>query len=99
MNWDDSAYLVSKNRYSENSIIAEVFTENHGKISGIIFGGTSKKIKNYLQIGNKIYVNYNSKSVTRIGYFKIEILNVSKFSSFNIFCRLFAWNYNVDSDW
>ena len=74
MNWDDKAYLVSKNRYSENSIIAEVFTENHGKISGIIFGGTSKKIKNYLQIGNKIYVNYNSKSVTRIGYFKIEIL-------------------------
>ena len=74
MNWDDSAYLVSKNRFSENSIIAEVFTENHGKISGIIFGGTSKKIKNYLQIGNKIYVNYNSKSVTRIGYFKIEIL-------------------------
>ena len=74
MNWDDSAYLVSKNRYSENSIIAEVFTENHGKISVIIFGGTSKKIKNYLQIGNKIYVNYNSKSVTRIGYFKIEIL-------------------------
>ena len=74
MNWDDSAYLISKNRYSENSIIAEVFTENYGKISGIIFGGTSKKIKNYLQIGNKIFVNYNTKSLTRIGYFKIEIL-------------------------
>ena len=74
MNWDDNGYLISKNRYSENSIIAEVFTENYGKISGIIFGGTSKKIKNYLQIGNKIYVNYNTKSPTRIGYFKIEIL-------------------------
>ena len=33
MNWDDNAYLISKNRYSENSIIAEVFSENHGKIS------------------------------------------------------------------
>ena len=74
MNWDDNAYLISKNRYSENSIIAEVFTENYGKISGIIFGGTSKKIKNYLQIGNKIHVNYNVKSPTRIGYFKIEIV-------------------------
>ena len=74
MNWDDAGYLISKNRYSENSIIAEVFTKNHGKISGIIFGGTSKKIKNYLQIGNKIYVNYNTKSPTRIGYFKVEIL-------------------------
>ena len=74
MNWDDTGYLISKNRYSENSIIAEVYTENHGKTSGIIFGGTSKKIKNYLQIGNKIYVNYNTKSPTRIGYFKVEIL-------------------------
>ena len=74
MNWDDAGYLISKNRYSENSIIAEVFTENHGKTSGIIFGGTSKKIKSYLQIGNKIYVNYNTKSPTRIGYFKVEIL-------------------------
>ena len=74
MNWDDNAYLISKNRYSENSIIAEVFSENHGKISGMIFGGTSKKIKNYLQIGNKIHVNYNVKSPTRIGYFKIEIV-------------------------
>ena len=74
MNWDDTGYLISKNRYNENSIIAEIFTENHGKISGIIFGGTSKKIKNYLQIGNKLYVNYNTKNVTRIGYFKIEIL-------------------------
>ena len=74
MNWDDAGYLISKNRYSENSIIAEVFTENYGKTSGIIFGGTSKKIKNYLQIGNKIHVNYNTKSPTRIGYFKIEIL-------------------------
>ncbi len=74
MIWDDVGYLISKNRYSENSIIAEVFTKNHGKVSGIIFGGTSKKIKNYLQIGNKLYVNYNTKNINRIGYFKIEIL-------------------------
>ena len=73
MIWDDTAYLLSKNRYNENSIIAEVFTKEHGKISGIIFGGTSKKIKNYLQIGNKIYVNFNTKSINKIGYFKVEI--------------------------
>ena len=73
MIWDDVGFLLSKNKYSENSLIAEFFTKDHGKISGIIFGGTSKKIKNYLQIGNKININYNSKSENRIGYFKIEI--------------------------
>ena len=73
MNWDDNGFLLSKNRYNENSLISEVFTKNHGKVPGIIFGGTSKKIKNYLQIGNNIYVNFNSKSENNIGYFKIEI--------------------------
>ena len=73
MIWDDTGYLLSKNRYNENSLIVEIFTQKHGKVSGIIFGGTSKKIKNYLQIGNKLFVNYNSKSPNKIGYFKIEI--------------------------
>ena len=75
MNWSDEGFLISKNRYNENSLIAELFTKDKGKISGIIFGGTSKKIKNYLQVGNKLHVNYNSKNENRIGYFKIEILN------------------------
>lgn len=73
MNWDDEGFLISKNRYNENSLISEIYTKNHGKVSGIIFGGTSKKIKNYLQIGNKLFINYNSKSENKIGYFKIEI--------------------------
>ena len=75
MNWSDQGFLVSKSKYSENSIITEFYTKDHGKMSGIIFGGTSKKIRNYLQIGNKLHLNYNSKNSNSIGYFKIEILN------------------------
>ena len=75
MTWDDEGFLISKNRYSENSLIVEIFTKNHGKTSGIIFGGTSKKIKNYLQLGNQLHVNYSSKTENKIGNFKIEILN------------------------
>ena len=75
MDWRDEGFLISKNRYSENSLISEFYTKNHGKVSGIIFGGTSKKIKNYLQIGNRLHINYNSKNINKIGYFKIEILN------------------------
>jgi len=73
MYWDDKGYLISKNRYNENSIIAEFYTANHGKCSGIIFGATSKKIKSYLQVGNKLYLNYNYKNEGTLGYFKAEI--------------------------
>ena len=76
MNWDDTGFLISKNRYNENSLISEFYTKNHGKISGIVFGGTSKKIKNYLQIGNQLYLSYNSKSENKLGYFKLEIQKV-----------------------
>ena len=76
MNWDDTGYLISKNKYNENSVIADFFTEKHGKCSGIIFGATSKKTKNYLQIGNKFHLNYNYKDEGKIGYFKLEIYKV-----------------------
>ncbi len=73
MIWDDTGFLLTKNRYNENSLISEFFTKNHGKVSGIVFGGTSKKIRNYLQIGNQLHINFNSKSDNKIGYFKLEI--------------------------
>ena len=54
MNLIDEGFLISKNRYSENSLIAELYTKDHGKISGIIFGGTSKKIKK-LKLKTRLY--------------------------------------------
>ena len=70
MKWQDKGYLISLNKYNENSSIAQFLTENHGKITGIIFGSSSKKIKNYLIIGNKIHLNYTSKNENNIGNFK-----------------------------
>ena len=75
MQWKDEGFLLSKNNYGENSVIIEVFTLNHGKCSGIVYGGTSKKIKNYLQVGNKIHVNLKTKNDNKLGYFKIEIID------------------------
>ena len=74
MNWSDEGFLLSKNKYGENSTIVEVFTLSHGKCSGIVYGGTSKKMKNYLQLGNRIYVDLKTKSTNKLGYFKIEII-------------------------
>ena len=73
MKWIDTGFLISKNKYNENSVIAEIFTLNYGKVTGIIFGASSKKIKSYLEIGNLLHVNYSSKSPEKIGSFKIEI--------------------------
>ena len=88
MTWDDEGFLISKNKYSENSLIVEIFTKNYGKVPGIIFGGTSRKIKNYLQLGNQLYVNYSSKTENKIGNFKIEILKAYTPSFFDNYRKL-----------
>ena len=76
MIWQDKGFLLAKNKYSENSSIVDFFTKNNGKVTGVIYGSTSKKIKNYLLIGNKFHLNFSHKNEGRLGYFKIEIDNI-----------------------
>ena len=45
MQWKDEGYLLYKNNYDENSIIIDAFTSEHGKHSGIVYGGSSRKLK------------------------------------------------------
>ena len=74
MNWENEGFILSKRKFRENAIILEVFTSDFGKVNGIVYGGTSRKVKNYLQLTNKIYLNYVSKNENRIGYFKTELI-------------------------
>jgi len=74
MNWEDQCYLLSKRKFRENANIINIFTEKKGKIDGIVYGGTSRKIRNYLQISNKLFVAYSSKNENKIGYFKTELV-------------------------
>ncbi len=74
MNWEDECYLLSKKKFRENANIINVFTFKKGKVSGIVYGGTSRKIRNYLQISNKLFVVNNLKNENKIGYFKTELI-------------------------
>ena len=74
MYWQDEGYLLSKNNFDENSLIIEAFTLEHGKCSGIVYGGSSRKQKKNLQIGNKISLNWKAKGENRIGYFSTELI-------------------------
>ena len=62
MQWSDEGYLLSKNNFDENSFIIEAFTLDHGKCSGIVYGGASRKQKKIFQAGNKIFLNWISKA-------------------------------------
>ena len=83
MNWEDEGFLLSKIKFRENANIINVFTTRRGKVSGIVYGGTSRKIRNFLQISNKIFIIYSSKSENRLGYFKTELIEAISPKYFN----------------
>ena len=74
MYWKDEGYLLSKNNFGENSIIMEAFTLDHGKYTGIVYGGSSRKQKRNFQVGNKILLNWKSKNENKAGYFNVELI-------------------------
>ena len=83
MNWEDECYLLSKRKFRENANIINVFNKSTGKVSGVVFGGNSRKIRNYLQLSNKLFVIYNSKNENKAGYFKTELIKPVSPSYFN----------------
>ena len=74
MNWEDECYLLSKKKFRENGNIINVFTKSKGKIAGVVYGGNSRKIRNYLQLSNKLFIIYNLKNENKLGYFKTELI-------------------------
>ena len=65
--------FIIKRKFRENANIINIL-QKKGKIDGIVYGGSSRKIKNYLQVSNKLFVSYTSKNENRIGYFKTELI-------------------------
>ena len=74
MYWKDEGFLLSKHNFDENSIIIETFTLDHGKYTGVVYGGSSNKQRRNFQVGNKISLDWNSKNENRLGYFKVELI-------------------------
>jgi DNA repair protein RecO (recombination protein O) len=83
MNWTDEGYILNLFQYAENSSIISILSKNHGHHKGVVYGGTSSKLKKILQIGNKIKVMWKSKSEDKLGYFNVELVKpvTSIFSS------------------
>ena len=68
MNWQDEGFILSK-KIVKNAIILEVFTNKFGGVNGIVYGGTSRKLK-YLQLSNKIFLIYNLKTKIELDILK-----------------------------
>ncbi len=69
MKFEDVGFVISCKKYSENSLILKVFSQNHGVYCGFINGGNSKKNQAILQVGNLISFEWRSRIEEGLGQF------------------------------
>ena len=60
MQVSDEGYIIKILKHGENSLIVTVLSLAHGKMTGFIKSGVSKKKLGIYQLGNKISFNVSS---------------------------------------
>lgn len=69
MKFNDEGIIISIKKYSENSAIVKVFSQNHGIYRGFVRSTKSSKDKVIFQIGNLISFEFRSRLEDDLGSF------------------------------
>ncbi|MEL6992019.1 MAG: DNA repair protein RecO [Pseudomonadota bacterium] len=72
MEWRDEAILLSTRRHGETAAIIDVLTPAHGRSSGVVRGGTSRKLAPILQPGAQLDVTWKARLEEHLGTFAVE---------------------------
>ena len=72
MDWRDDGILLSMRPHGETSAIIEVMTAAHGRHSGVVRGGASRKMAASLQPGTGLKLEWRARLDEHIGSFTVE---------------------------
>jgi DNA repair protein RecO (recombination protein O) len=73
MEWNDDAIVLSSRAHGESGAILDLLTREHGRHSGLVRGGASRRIKPNLQPGNSVHVLWRARLEEHLGSFTCEL--------------------------
>jgi len=74
MDWQDQGTLLSSQRHGETAAIIDVFTQGHGRHSGVVRGGASRRLAPVLQPGQQLTLEWRARLESHIGTYRVEPL-------------------------
>jgi len=73
MDWIDAAIVLHVRPHGETSAVLDAFTRDHGRHSGLVHGGRSRRIRPVLQTGNLLKVEWRARLSEQLGSFTLEL--------------------------
>lgn len=74
MEWRDEGLLLAVHAHGESAAILDVFTPLHGRHSGVLRGGQSRRMAPMLQPGNQLDLTWRARLDDHLGVFTAEPL-------------------------
>ena len=72
MQWCDTGIIISTRRHGESSVIVDLLTRDHGRHSGLVRGGRSKRNRPVLQLGNRVGADWKARLEEHLGMYILE---------------------------
>jgi DNA repair protein RecO (recombination protein O) len=72
--------MLAGRPHGETSVIAEMFTREHGRMPGLVKGGRSRHIRPLLQTGNLLKLEWRARLDDQLGVYTLELLRASSSS-------------------
>ncbi len=77
MRWADEGIVLGGRPHGETSVIAEIFTREHGRTLGLVKGGRSRRIRPLLQTGNVLKAEWRARLDDQLGVYTVELARAS----------------------
>lgn len=72
MDWQDEGIILATRPFGETSLIVDLMTAAHGRHSGLVRGGRSKRLRPLLQPGTSVAAVWRARLEESLGSFTLE---------------------------
>ena len=73
MEWSDEAVILSVRPHGETAAVVELLTRRHGRHSGLVHGGRSRRARPVLQMGNHVTATWKARLSEHLGHMAVEL--------------------------
>ncbi len=73
MEWSDEGVVLSVRAHGETAAVVDLFTRAHGRHSGLVHGGRSRRLRPVLQIGNHVDATWKARLADNLGHYNVEL--------------------------
>jgi DNA repair protein RecO (recombination protein O) len=73
MDWQDQGFVLAARRHGESDAILTLLTREHGRHLGIVKGGSGKRHRAVVEIGNRLTADWHARLSEHLGRFQVEL--------------------------